>query len=111
MTNDRTTTALLQAAGMAEAVDEPIDVDRLASELSTSVETIRFELDQVHGMGLVSFIAEDEPPQLLHAGRQWLARNGEWSPHVLCFLPNYIDDLHARRALMEGGSVLVDEFR
>jgi hypothetical protein len=96
---------------MAEAVDEPIDLDRLASELSTTVETIRFELDQLHGMGLVSLIAEDEPPRLRHAGRQWLARNGEWTPDVLHFLPVYIDDLHARRALIEGGSVLVDEFR
>src|SRR5688500_6955482 len=55
--------------------------------------------------------AEDEPPRLRHAGRQWLARNGEWTPDVLHFLPVYIDDLHARRALIEGGSVLVDEFR
>jgi hypothetical protein len=96
---------------MAEGVDEPIDIDRLASELSTTAEAIRLEVDQLHGMGLVSFIAEDEPPRLLHAGRQWLARNGEWRPDVLRFLPIYIDDLHARRALIDGGSVLVDEFR
>jgi hypothetical protein len=71
MTNDKSE-ALLQAVGMAEAVDEPIDLDSLANELSTTVETIRFELDQLQGMGLISLIAEDEPPRLQHAGSQCL---------------------------------------
>ena len=53
MTNDKLQ-ALLQAAGMTEGADEPIDRDSLANELSTSVETFRFELDQVQGLGLIS---------------------------------------------------------
>jgi predicted ArsR family transcriptional regulator len=60
MTSDKSE-ALLQAVEMAGAADEPIDLDSLADELSTSVETIRFELDQLQGMGLISLIAEDEP--------------------------------------------------
>ncbi|HEY6775024.1 MAG TPA: hypothetical protein VI122_00770, partial [Thermoleophilaceae bacterium] len=110
MTNDKSE-ALLQAVGMAEAVDEPLDLDSLANELSTTVETIRFELDQLQGMGLISLIAEEEPPRLQHAGSQWLARRGEWSHDVLHFLPVYIDDLYARQALIHGGVVLVDVFR
>jgi hypothetical protein len=110
MTSDNSE-ALLQAVGMAEATDEPIDLDSLADDLSTSVETILFELDQLQGMGLMSLIADEEPPRLQHAGSQWLARKGEWSHDVLHFLPGYIDDLYARDALLHGGIVLVDEFR
>jgi hypothetical protein len=69
--------SLLQAVGMAEAADEPIDLDSLADELSTSIETIRFELAQLQGIGLISLMGEEEPPRLQHAGSQWLARKGE----------------------------------
>jgi hypothetical protein len=103
--------SLLRAVGMAEAADEPVDLDSLADELSTSVETIRFELDQLQGMGLISLMGEEEPRRLQHAGSQWLARKGEWSHDVLHFLPAYIDDLYAREALIHGGVVLVDEYR
>lgn len=108
---DVTWRALLQAAGMAEAPGERIDLGSLAEELSISAETLQFEVGQLQAMGLVSLVEEDEPPRLRHAGRQWLTAQGEWSRDALHFLPVYFDDLYARQALITAGTVLVDEFR
>src|SRR5215217_3123252 len=84
MTSDKSQT-LLQAVGMAEAADEPIDLDSLADELSTSVETIRFELDQLQGMGLISLMGEEEPPRLQHAGSQMACAKGRVEPRRAAF--------------------------
>jgi hypothetical protein len=50
-------------------------------------------------------------PILRDAGRQYLALEGSVDPAVLRFLPFVIDDLHARRALLDAGTIVVDEFR
>jgi hypothetical protein len=52
-----------------------------------------------------------DSPRLLDAGRQFLAARGDVPRGELTFLPRAIDDLHARQALIHGGTVLVDEFR
>jgi hypothetical protein len=50
-------------------------------------------------------------PILLNAGSQYLALAGDIDDAALSFVPRVIDDLHSRRALLRGGTVLVDEFR
>jgi hypothetical protein len=69
-------------------------------------------VEQIEDLGLaLSGLEEGLHPILLNAGRQYLALAGDVEVAVLPFLPSVIDDLHARRALLYGGTVLVDEFR
>jgi hypothetical protein len=105
-------TTLLQHAGVAEAAGEPLDVQALAAELGVVEVAARATLERLEATGLVlSRLTEHGPPMLLRAGRQFLHARGKASWEVLHFLPNVIDDLHAREALLVAGSVLVDEFR
>jgi hypothetical protein len=104
--------ALLQAAGVAQAANEPLDLPALACELDMSEQSVGLEIEQLEAAGLMlTGQQEHESPLLLDAGRQFLAARGEVSWDVLHFLPRLIDDLHARQALIHGGVVLVDEFR
>jgi hypothetical protein len=104
--------ALLQAAGVAQAASEPLDLAALASEFDMSERSIGLEIEPLEAAGLMLTGQQGhESPLLLNAGRQFLAARGEVSGDVLVFLPRVIDDLHARRALIHGGVVLVDEFR
>src|SRR5450755_2880565 len=104
--------ALLQAAAVAQAADEPFDLAALAEHLHTSEPSLRGEVEELDRAGLLlSGVGEAQPPLLLSAGRQYLASGGDISSEVLDFLPRVIDDLHAREALLHGGVVLVDEFR
>jgi hypothetical protein len=48
---------------------------------------------------------------LSRSGDQFLALEGLVDPTVLRFLPDVIDNLHARRALLFAGAVVVDAFR
>ena len=103
---------LLQASGMAEAASEPLNVAELARELESSEEAVRADLGQLSAQGLLlDGLEDEEPPILLTAGRQFLARAGDVDRDVLGFLPHIIGDLHAREALLAAGSLLVDEFR
>jgi hypothetical protein len=103
---------LLQAAGMAQANDEPLDVPELARELDVSEAGVRMDISQLYAMGLMLDGLEDGlPPILLTAGRQFLAGGGEVNGHVLSFLAHVIDDLHAREALLAAGTSVVDGFR
>jgi hypothetical protein len=54
---------------------------------------------------------DEQPPVLTRAGRQFLRLGCIFDEDALEFLPRTIDDLFARRALLCGGSVLVDTFR
>jgi hypothetical protein len=103
---------ILQAIGMAAAKGEPLDGDALAGELDRSRVSVEMVVDQLNRMGLV-FVSEEEPefPDLTRAGSQYLEIKGEVADEVLHFLPKVIDDLFARKALLHGGTVLVDEFR
>ncbi len=104
--------ALLQAAGVAQAANEPLDLPALASELDMSEQSVGLEIEQLEAAGLMLTDRQGhESPLLLDAGRQFLAAGGEVSWYALHFLPRVIDDLHARQALVHGGVVLVDEFR
>ncbi len=104
--------ALLQAAGVAQAADEPLELAVLASGFEVSEQSLGLEIEQLAAAGLMlTGQPEQELPLLLDAGRQFLAARGEVSGDVLHFLPRVIDDLHARRALIHGGAVLVHEFR
>jgi hypothetical protein len=105
-------TRLLQIAGTVEAAGEPLDVEDLVQELGGSALSVRAEIEQLDGMGLLlSGLDEGHPPMLLNAGKQYLARRGLVPHEILCFLPRVIDDLHSREALLQAGITLVDEFR
>ena len=45
---------LLQAAGVAQAAGEPLDVDALADELDVSLPVAHMDLEQLAGFGLLS---------------------------------------------------------
>jgi hypothetical protein len=103
---------VLEAAGMAQASEELLDVAELAREIDTSEPVIRMDIDQLSALGLVLDGREEGlPPTLLKAGRQFLARRGDVDRDVVAFLPRVIDDLNAREALIVAGTFLVDEFR
>jgi len=106
------TAPVLHAIAMAEASDEPLDVPGTAADLEISESVLREQVEQIEELGLaLSGLDEGLHPILLSAGRQYLALAGEVDVAVLSFLPSVIDDLHARRALLHAGTVLVDEFR
>jgi hypothetical protein len=101
---------LLEAVGMAEASQDALDLPQLADELQRSVDGVREQLAELDGWGLLLTGEEGLPPMLLDAGRQYLRARGVVDDAVLNFLPKTLDDLIARRAVMEAGSNLVDEF-
>jgi hypothetical protein len=104
---------LLQAAGMAEAQDAPLDLLDLASEAGERVEVVDERLRTLEGLGLLldgREVGIGVPPLLLRAGRQYLRARGGVRPEVLAFAARVIDDLNAREALLEASGVLVDEF-
>src|SRR2546421_64247 len=45
--------ALLQAAGVAEAANEPLDLAALASELDVSEQSLGLEIEQLEAVGLM----------------------------------------------------------
>jgi hypothetical protein len=104
---------VLHAVGMAAAKDEPLDFDSLAAELGGRRTDVEMLVDQIDRMGLIIAPREEPefPPALTRAGSQYLNLKGQVSDEILHFLPKNIDDLHARQALLHGGTVLVDEFR
>jgi hypothetical protein len=103
---------ILHAIAMAEASDESLDLPSTAAEFEVSESVLRQQVEQIEDLGLaLSGLNQGLHPILLNAGRQYLALAGEVDVAALSFLPSVIDDLHARRALLQGGTVVVDEFR
>ncbi len=106
---------VLGAIGMCGAKEEELDRAALGSELGLTPARLEELLAYVDRIGLAWVAPVDDPgafsTQLTHAGAQYLSMKGEVSYEVLNFLPSVIDDLHARRALIESGGFLVDEFR
>lgn len=99
---------------MSAAQDEPIRLEALARALNTSPASLSMVCDQIEHAGLVLFAPAEEPelPSILkRAGEQYLALKGQVDSDALFFLPYLVDDLYARQALIQAGSVLVDEFR
>jgi hypothetical protein len=54
---------------------------------------------------------DTDRPSLTRAGRQYLARGGEVDVSALTYLPGYVDDLHARSALLVAGTAIIEQFR
>jgi hypothetical protein len=103
---------VLQAVGVAQAADEVIDVAGLCGELELPEGAVDEHLRVLEGWGLIlAGLEEGLTPILRDAGRQYLALEGSVDPAVFGFLPLVIDDLHARRALLDAGTIVVDEFR
>jgi hypothetical protein len=96
---------------MAEAGQDVLDLPQVSDELERSVELVCEQLAQLEAWGLLLTGSEEGlPPILLNAGRQYLRARGDVEQAVLSFLPKTLDDLIARRAMLEAGSILVDEF-
>jgi hypothetical protein len=103
---------LLQLAGMAAAAREPLDVEELSRELGISAFGVRETVGYLEGVGLLfGGLGEGLIPILPLAGRQFLDRAGYVPREVLRFLPKFIDDLHGREAILQAGTMLVEEFR
>jgi hypothetical protein len=102
---------LLEAIAMAEVSGASLDLEALAAELDVSPAVVENGLEWIDEHGLAFTGLDELPPGLRRAGRQYLAVRGKVAHDVLRFLPRTIDDLHARAALLRGGTVLVDELR
>lgn len=109
------TAPLLNAIGMASAKDEPLDKGALCREMEMEPQSLEMLLGELERTGLAWFELDEAEKEvsahLTTAGGQYLTMKGEVPAEILHFLPGTIDDLHARRALIVGGGVLVDEFR
>lgn len=103
---------MLQAIGVAQAAGEQLDPVELAAALYATEYEIRARAQLIERYGLAySGWGEVDEPFLRDSGRQYLKLKGQVDSDILRFLPVHVDDLNARRALLRGGSVLVDEFR
>jgi hypothetical protein len=103
---------LLQAVGMSDAASEPLDLRAVADELGRSAQVVEQEYELLDATGLILAAPDASlPARLLRAGRQYLASDGDVSTAVLGFLPHTIDDIVARQAVLDAGTILVDEFR
>jgi hypothetical protein len=112
MESDRLAINLLEAVAVAQVAGEPLDVAGLAAKLTMDPPELQREIEDAVAAGLMLVGDQrDAVPLLLDAGRQYLGRDGRVPEEVLRFLPRTIDDLNARQALLEGGSLLVHEFR
>jgi hypothetical protein len=93
---------VLEAAGMAQASEELLDVAELARELDTSEPVIRMDIGQLHALGLVlDGLEEGLPPMLLNAGRQFLARG--WRRRSRCSRLPSARDRRSQRARSAAG--------
>jgi hypothetical protein len=103
---------LLELAQVAEAAGELLDSQQIAQQRGTSEGVVRERIKRLANVGLLlDGSEENEPPIVLTAGKQFLARGGEVSRDVLHFMAQTVEDLNARQALLTGGTILVDEYR
>lgn len=105
--------AVLKRLKAAENADERLEeaVDVLARELGVEPIHAAEACEFIETKGLGSLGDETFPAEVRRAGEQYLALKGEVDRSILAFLPDYVDDLNARRALISAGTVLVDEFQ
>lgn len=93
---------------------DPDDVERIASELGFAPGSGGAALREFERACLVSSAPEGSggtTPALTRAGEQFLELRGDVPHDALFFLPELIDDLHARAALLAAGTELVEVFR
>lgn len=105
---------VLAAVGMAEAKGEELDRGALGRELGLAPAPLEEFLRHIDRLGLAWIPPQTESdlgPRLTPAGSQYLSLKGEVAGDVLHFLPSVIEDLNARRALIESGGFILDEFR
>jgi hypothetical protein len=100
---------LLQAAEVAAEAGEELDPHAFAAERGLDRGRVQSVLSEANAYGLA--VVDGGPPVLLRAGRQYAAADGQVEPDVLAFLPDVIDDLHARRAMIDASVLLLDDFR
>jgi hypothetical protein len=88
-----------------------VPIRTIAARLESPLTVVRATAELAEHWGLI----ESEPGEgvvtLRRSGEQYLAFDGLVDTTVLRFLPDVIDDLHARRALLCAGTVVVDAFR
>jgi hypothetical protein len=104
---------VVRAVAISAAAKEALDPMGIAAELGRELNPVLQVLHQVDTAGLI-LLGDDEHghvPLLLHAGRQYLAKEGDFDDEVLDYLASVIDDLHTRAALMTAATLLVDQFR
>lgn len=102
---------VLQAVGVSQAAGEGLDLAALALDLNVPVSALEYEMIPLVAAGLMLGNENDSEPMLLNSGRQYISRGGAIPYDELWFLPQTIDDLNARRALLRAGAMLVDQFR
>lgn len=98
---------------MAQARNETFDAEQAVRDLQMDERTVREICHDAESAGLI-FASADRSGELAilrHAGRQYLALQGQVNEDSLFFLAEVIDDLFAREALMRAGFSLVDQFR
>jgi hypothetical protein len=100
---------LLRAARAAEAAGEELDLQAFAVERGVGRGPLESVLSEANAYGLA--MIDGCPPTLLRAGRQFAEADGHVAAEVLAFLPDVIDDLHARRAMIDASILLLDDFR
>jgi DNA-binding transcriptional ArsR family regulator len=78
---------LLELVRTAQAADELLDVHQIARKRGTSDRTIQEHITRLEDAGLLlGGLEEEEPPMVLPAGQQYLARRGEVSSSALLSL-------------------------
>jgi hypothetical protein len=103
---------ILGAVRMADASAEPFDVQRIVADLEREahvIETAFGEIDRAR-LALLPDPEDSMSPILTAAGRQYLSRKGEVDERSIYFVAGPIDDLHARDALLDAGSTMIDRF-
>jgi hypothetical protein len=112
-TNDRKLRcALLREAAAAKVIGTTIGLIELANRVEQQPDLMLTEIARLERMGLMEGNVDTGRPAILsNAGRQYLERSGDVDEAVLYFLPRYVDDLHAREALMECGAGIVGRLR
>lgn len=92
--------------------DREVTPTELANALNAAEHQVEANLETLRAWGLALGHPEEGVPYAISdAGVQFIEREGLVDHHVLRFLPHYIDDLHAREALLDAGTIVVDEFR
>lgn len=105
---------ILRAAREAEATYRPLDPDELSADWDIAESAVTERIDLLSEWGLLSPGDERTPAQLRYSGQQYLEDGHSILDHdadVLWFMPTVVDDLIARRALLEAGTTLLDGFR
>lgn len=104
--------ALLRAVAELATAETTLALDHVLGELGVSEAEGRTEMELLEAAGLCLLGDAKHPsPLLMHAGEQYLARQGEVPNDVVRYLPSWIDDLHAREAMLTASDLLIDELR